>query len=232
MPEWFPTVLADAQRALLAAEDSTARAAVRRAEATVAVATADATLADVAAATADDRDALRAAEARAVVARRAHTSAQGRLASAPRQLRRTARHDLAVAERQLERAEGYLANTRQRVRPAVQRHSQAVADRRDAHEELRTCDAIDRLDAMTPSVGDHRMRVRALNTWMHWADGDPIPDSSLRTVAAILKQRAGLQCQLAAALPDDVHQPSHRPGHGTHHPTPTRSPAPELGIDL
>ncbi len=87
--------------------------------------------------------------------------------------------------------------------PAVERHSRAVADQRDAHEELRTCDTVDRLDAMTPSVGEHRMRVRALTTWKQWADGHPVPDRSLRTVAAILNQRAGLQRQLAAALPDE-----------------------------
>ena len=55
---------------------------IRRADATAAVAAADATLADVAAATADDRDALRAAEARAVDARRA-TPARN-VASRPR----------------------------------------------------------------------------------------------------------------------------------------------------
>ncbi|MGI9028584.1 MAG: MobF family relaxase [Ilumatobacteraceae bacterium] len=232
VPEWFSTVLADAQGALAAAEKSAAAAAVRRADATAAFAVADATLVNVAAATADDRDALRTAEARAEQSRRSHASAQRRLETALRRQRRTARHDLDVADRQRERAQNYLANTRQRTRPAVERHSQAVAEHRDAHEELRTCDAIDRLDAMTPSVGEHRMRVRALNTWKDWADGHPVPDSSLRTVAAIFTQRAGPQRQLAAALPDDLHQPSHRPDNGRHRPSPNRSAAPELGIDL
>ncbi len=191
VPDWFPTVLADAQRALAAAEESSAVAAIRRAEATDAVASADETLADVAAATADDRDALRAAETRAVDARRNHAGAQHRLETAPRRQRRTARHDLDVADHQLERAENYLANTRERTGPAVERHNRAVTAQRDAHEELRTCDAIDRLDAMTPSVGEHRMRVRALDVWKDWADGHPVPDRSLRTVAAILAQRAG-----------------------------------------
>ncbi len=81
VPEWFPALLADAQRDLHAAEENAARTAARRAEATVAVATADAALATVAAATVDDRDALRAAEARAVDARRVHAGAEGRLAS-------------------------------------------------------------------------------------------------------------------------------------------------------
>ena len=122
IPDWFPTVLADAQRALARRRRVAAVAAIRRAEATAAAATADATLADVAAATADDRDALRAAEARAVDARR-HAGAQHRLDTAPRRQRRTARHDLDVAEHQLERAENYLANTRQRTGPAVERHT-------------------------------------------------------------------------------------------------------------
>jgi conjugative relaxase-like TrwC/TraI family protein len=232
VPEWFPTVLAEAQRALNAAEQSAALGAVRRAEATAAVATADATLVDVSTATADDRDALRTAESRAVEARRSHASARRRLDTAPRRQRRTARHDVDLAERQLERAENYLANTRQRAGPAVERHNSAVIAQRDALEELRTCDTIDRLDATTPSVGEHRLRVRALNVWKHWADGHPVPDGSLRTVVAILNQRAGLQRQLAAVLPDDVHQPVRR-----HDPAATRdlpvsrSAGPELGIE-
>ena len=85
---------------------------------------------------------------------------------------------------------------------------------------------------MTPSVGEHRMRVRALTTWKHWADGHPVPDRSLRTVAAILNQRAGLQRQLAAALPDDVHQPVHRPNRADAQDlTASRSATPELGIE-
>ncbi len=232
VPDWFPTVLADAQRALAAAEESSVLAAIRRAEATAAVASADETLAEVAAATADDRDALRAAETRAVEARRNHVAAQRRLETAPRRQRRTARHDLDVADHQLERAENYLANTRERTGPAVERHNRAVAAQRDAHDELRTCDAIDRLDAMTPSIGEHRMRVRALDVWKEWADGHPVPDRTLRTVAAVLNQRAGLQRQLSASLPDDIQQPVRGP-----HPTAerdsiaTRSSGPELGIE-
>src|SRR5215211_4132515 len=117
--------------------------------------------------------------------------AQGRLATAPRRQRRTARRDHVEAERQLERAEGYPASTRQRTAPAVDRHTKAVINRREAHEALRTCETFDRLDAMAPTVGEHQMRVRALNTWKHWADGHPVPDGSLRTITAILNQRAG-----------------------------------------
>jgi hypothetical protein len=232
VPEWFATVLAEAQRALNAAEQSAALGAVRRAQATAAAATADATLVDVAAATADDRDALRAAESRAVEARRSHASAQRRLENAPRRQRRAVRQDVDLAERQLERAENYLANTRQRTGPSVERHNAAVIAQRDSREELRTCDTIDRLDAMTPSVGEHRMRVRALNVWKHWADGHPVPDESLRTVAAILNQQAGLPRQLAAALPDDVHQPVRRPNPAaTRNLSVSRSAGPELGIE-
>ena len=222
-----------AQRDLHAAEDNAARTAARRADATVAVATADAALAQVAAATVDDRDAFRAAEARAVNARRTHAGAEGRLATGPRRERRGARHDLVVAERQLERAEDYLARTRQRTGPTVERHSRAVANQRDAHQELRTCDTVERLDAMTPSVGQHRTRVRALTTWKQWADGHPVPDRDLRTVAAILNQRAGPQHQLADSLPDALRPQTHRPDSGIMHDrTAARSAAPDLGIGL
>ena len=85
---------------------------------------------------------------------------------------------------------------------------------------------------MTPSVGQHRMRVRALTTWKQWADGHPVPDRNLRTVAAILNQRAGPQRQLATALPD-LGPPTRRPDPATmHDPTATRSAAPEVGIGL
>ncbi len=233
MPAWFPAVLADAQRDVLVAEENAARTAARRAEVTAAVATADAMLAEVAAATLDDRDALRAAEARAADTRRIHAGAQRRLTTAPRRERRTARHDLAVAERRLERAEGYLASTRDRTGPAVERHNQAVIAQRDAYEKLRTCDAIDRLDAMTPTVGEHRMNVRALNTWKQWADGDPVPDGTMCSVYAILNQRAGVERHLAAALRDDIHPPIPRTDPvAAHDPTTTRSAARELGIGL
>ena len=125
VPEWFPTVLADAQRAPPSPPKTpAAAAAARRAEATAAVAAADATLADVAAATADDRDALRARRSPRRRAPDATTPAHNVASTtAPRRQRRTARHDLDVAERQLERAENYLASTRQRTGPAVERHT-------------------------------------------------------------------------------------------------------------
>ena len=85
---------------------------------------------------------------------------------------------------------------------------------------------------MTPSVGEHRIRVRALNVWKHWADGHPVPDRSLRTVAAILNQRAGLQRQLAASLPDDSDQPARRPDSAAERDLDaTRSAEPNLGIE-
>jgi hypothetical protein len=83
---------------------------------------------------------------------------------------------------------------------------------------------------MAPSVAELRTRVRALETWKLWADGHPVPDRALRTVAAILNQRAGIQRQLAVALPEHVRQPTHRKARGMPHQTPTRNPEPELGI--
>jgi len=147
VPEWFPTVLAEAQRALNAAEHSAALGAVRRAEATAAVATADATLVDVATATADDRDAVRAAESRAVEARRSHASAQRRLDTAPCRQRRTARHDLDLAERQLERAENYLANTRQRTAPPW---NATTALSSPSATRSRSCELATRSTGLTP----------------------------------------------------------------------------------
>jgi conjugative relaxase-like TrwC/TraI family protein len=231
VPAWFPTLLTEAQDALNVAQAAAAATEARRAEATTAIAAADAALADVAAATADDRDALRAAEARAVEARRNHASAQRRVETAPRRQRRAARNDLEIAKRRLERIENHLASTRQRTGPAIEVHSAAVTAQRDAREELRTCETLDRLDAMTPSVGEHRMRVRALTVWKDWADGQPVPDRALRTVAAILNQRAGPQRQLAAALPDDIQQPVHRPDADAPDLTAARSSTPELSIE-
>jgi hypothetical protein len=232
VPSWFPSVLAEAQAALNSAEESATAADVRRTEATAAVAAADAALADVAAATADEREALRSAEARAVDARHNHASAQRRLETAPRRQRRTARDDLDLAERRLERVEHYLAATRERTAPAVERHSHAVTAKRDAHEELRTCDTLDQLNTMIPSVGEHRMRVRALEVWKHWADGQSVPNRSLRAVAAILNQRAGLERQLAAVLPDDVRDLVRRPHRAAAQDlTASRTAAPELGIE-
>jgi hypothetical protein len=171
IPEWFPTLLADAQRDLLAAQTRDAQRSAQRAEATAAAATADRVLTQVAAATAADRDALRHAEARTVDARRGRGAAAYRLDTGPRRHRRTLRHDLDIAEHQLERAEHYLERTRQRTAPAVQRHTRAIADQRDAHEQLRICDTIDQLDATQPTVGEQRLRAQALNTWNHWAEG-------------------------------------------------------------
>jgi hypothetical protein len=97
---------------------------------------------------------------------------------------------------------------------------------------LRTCDTLGQLNTMTPSVGEHRMRVRALDVWKLWADGHPVPDRSLRSVAATLNQRAGLQRQLAAALPDDVQRPVHHPDRADAQDlTASRSAAPDLGIE-
>ena len=84
------------------------------------------------------------------------------------------RNDLDVADRRLERVETSLATTRERTAPAIDLHHDAVTDQRDAHEALRTCDMLDRLDTMTPSVGEHRTHVRALEVWKHWADGHPV----------------------------------------------------------
>ena len=53
---------------------------------------------------------------------------------------------------------------------------------------------------MTPSVGEHRIHVRALNTWKHWADGHDVPDGTLHTTFAVLAHRPGPERQLAAAL--------------------------------
>jgi hypothetical protein len=86
---------------------------------------------------------------------------------------------------------------------------------------------------MMPSVGEHRMRVRALDTWKQWGDGHPVPDRSLRAVAGILNLRGRVQRQLAAALADDVRPLIRRPDPSTPpSPTAARSAAPELGIGL
>ncbi len=178
IPDWFSTVLADAQHALLDAQTREAQRAARRAEATAAADLADTVLAQVATATAADRGALHHAEARAVDARRRHTATAHRLDTAPRRHHRTLRHELHIAEHQLDRAEDYLERTRQRTAPAIERHTQAVADQRDAHEHLRTCETIDRLDAMLPSVGEQRVHVQALTTWKHWAEGHDVPNAN------------------------------------------------------
>jgi len=53
--------------------------------------------------------------------------------------------------------------------PAVERHTRAVADQRDAHDHLRSCDTIELVDGMAPSVGEHRHHFRALHTWQRSA---------------------------------------------------------------
>jgi hypothetical protein len=86
---------------------------------------------------------------------------------------------------------------------------------------------------MAPSVGELRMRVRALDTWERWADGHPIAEQALRTAAAILDQRPGHQRMLAAAVHDDIdpvgrHRDPDRPATLQI----ARSPSPELGVEL
>ena len=205
IPDWFPTVLANAQRALLDAETREAHRSARRTHGTAAAAHADAVLAEVAAATAADRDALHHAESRVVGARRRHAAAQHRLDTAPRRQRRSMRADVHIAQQQLDRAEDYLERTRQRTVPAIERHAQAAADRRNAHEQLRNCDTIDLLDAMLPSAGEHRRRVQALTTWQRWAQGHDLPDNALHSAFAVLAHQLGVERQLAAALRNDLH---------------------------
>ena len=165
------------------------------------------------AATAADRDALQHAESRAVDARRRHSAIDHQLDHAPRRQRRTLRNDLHVAEHQLERAETYLERTRQRAAPAVERHGQAVEDQRAARQRLRT---INRLDATPPVVGHHRLHVRALNTWKHWAEGHQVPDGVLRTTVAVLAQRRGPEQQLVIPLRHDLAtRPLEREPHGS-----------------
>jgi hypothetical protein len=204
IPDWFPAVLADAQDALRDAETRQAESSARRAQASVTAADADAQLAEAAAATAPDRDALRHAEARAVEARRRHTSAQHRLDTAPRLHRRGLRRDLDTAQQQLDRAEDYLERTRQRTGPAVERHAEVAANQRGARDELRNCDTIDVLDSMALSVGERRLHVRALTTWQRWAEGDDIPARGLRTAYVALARQPGVEQRLASALRDDL----------------------------
>ncbi len=161
-------------------------------------------LAEVAAATAPDRDALHYAEARAVDARRRHSSAQYRLGNAPRRHRRGLRRDLDCARQRLDRAEDYLERTRRRAGPAVDRRTRALADHRAVQDELRSCDTIDLLDSTAPSVGEQRLHLRALTTWQRWAEGDDIPDRSLRAAYAALARRPGAEQHLAGALRDDL----------------------------
>ena len=204
IPDWFRTALADAQRALRAAEAREAERSARRERATVAAAAANSVLADVTAETRLDRAALHHAEKRAADARRRHAVAQQRLDAAPRRHRRSLRAELHMAERQLERAEDYLARTRKRTAPAVARHTQAAVDQREAHEKLRDCEVVERLDAMLPSVGEQRLHVRALETWQHWAQGHGAPNRTLHGALAVLAHQPGVERQLAAALRDGL----------------------------
>ena len=211
IPDWFPSALADAQKALGDAQARQAEQSAQRADVTADVANADAVYAEVHAATAADRDALHHAEARTVEARRRRTAAQHRLDNAPRRHRRTLRHELNEAEQQLERAENYLARTRQRTGPAIEQHNHALATQRDADDQARNHDISDSLDAMLPTVGEHRLHVRSLTTWQHWAQGHDVPNPELQGAFVTLARQTGAERQLAATLRDQLGTP-HHPG--------------------
>ncbi len=235
IPDWFPTVLADARRDLIDAQTREAQRSARWTQAAAVATSADTVLVEVAAATAADRDDLHHAEARAVQARRHHAAAQHRLDSAPRRQRRTARHDLHIAQHQLERTEDYLERTRQRAAPAVERHAQAAADQRNAHDQLRNCDTVGLLDAMLPSVGEQRLHVQALTTWQQWAEGHDVVAGTLRAAFAVLAHRPGLEQQLATILRNDLSgTPIKRtPQHASQlDAAAARIAQPDLGIEL
>ncbi len=208
IPDWFDPVLAQARRALLGREAREVQRSTRRAHATVAATDADAVLTAAAAATAADRDALRCADASAAHARSRHAAAHNRLLTAPRRQRRPLRREVDVAQQQLDRANAYLERTRERTTHAVERHDQAVENWRAAHHELRNCDTIDRLDAMVPSVGEHRRHVQALTTWERWAQGHDVPIGALRTAFIDLAHRPGIERHLATTLAGIVVSPS------------------------
>jgi hypothetical protein len=201
IPEWFSSALENAHRTLRDAQTGEARRAQRQAEAHAALADADRVAADVAAATAADRDALQYAEARVADARRRQTAAAHQLDNAPRRQRRSLRGDLNVAEQQLERAEAYLARTQQRAAPAVERYAVAVENQRTARQHLQ---AISQMDATPPVIGQHRLHIRALNTWKRWAEGHEVPDPALRTTVAVLAQKRGPEQQLVVPLGQDL----------------------------
>jgi conjugative relaxase-like TrwC/TraI family protein len=180
VPEWFTPLLHEARLSLAAAEERHTARAAQRQRLVDAAAGADRATADVAAATAPDRDAHADAAARADVARRLHAAARGRLDAAPFRHRRSARHDLDIAERQLARAEDYLERTRQRTEPSLERYRHAQTRQRDAHDNLRHGHTADMLDAMQPSVDDHRRRVTALETWQRWATGGTVQHADLQ----------------------------------------------------
>ena len=230
IPDWFPTALANAHRQLLDAQNSEAQRSPRRAQADAAVANADTIAAAVSTSTAADRDALQHAEARAADARRQHTAAAHQLDTAPRLQRRRLRNDLHIADRQLERAETYLERTRQRATPAL--GATPRPSRTSAPPTTRRI--VDRSDATPPVIGQHQLHVRALNTWKHWAEGHQVPDSALRTTAAVLTQRRGPEQQLAGSLREDLatrppEQTPHRfaPEHDPHAHVPQR----DFGIE-
>jgi conjugative relaxase-like TrwC/TraI family protein len=201
IPEWFASVLADAHRTLRDAEIGEAERAHRLAEAHAALADADRIAAKVATTTAPDRDALQYAEARAADARRRQSAVAHQLDNAPRRQRRSLRDDLSVAEQQLDRAETNLARTHQRTVPATERYAAAVDNQRAAREHLQT---VSQTDARPPVIGQHRLHIRALNTWKHWADGNAVPDAALRTTAAVLAQKRGPEQQLVSPLRQDL----------------------------
>ena len=234
IPDWFSTVLDDARRALHDAEARHAEQAAGRDQATAVAAGADEALADVATATAVDRDALRHADTRAVEARRHHDAARHRYDNAPRRHRRGPRRDLDIAEQQLDRAEHYLERTRQRIAPAVERHTRALAEQRHAHEQLRNCDTTELLDSVTPSVGDHRMHVHALTTWHHWAQGHDVPDRELHAAHNVLAHQPGPEQHLATAMRDHLPALANTRSRAVHAEVDTgvRIVEPDLGIDL
>ena len=163
----------------------------------------------------------------------ARTAAQHRLDSAPRRHRRALRHELDEADHQLERAENYLARTRQRTGPAVEQHNHALATQRDAHDQLRNHDISDSLDAMLPTVGEHRLHVRSLTTWQHWAQGHDVPDPELHGAFVTLARQTGAERHLAATLRDQLATPHHavRPTHHLDDPG-ARAAGRDLGIEL
>jgi len=57
---------------------------------------------------------------------------------------------------------------------------------------------------MLPSVGEHRLHVRALVTWQRWAQGHDLPNGTLHTTFAVLAQHTGVEQQLATALRNDL----------------------------
>ena len=224
IPDWFPPLLADARHRLAEAEAREAQRVQHRTEATTSARHADCNLAAVASATAPDRDALHYAITRAAAARQRYAAAQRKLDAAPRRERRSLRCDVELTQQQLDRAEGYLERTRQRTAPAAAQHARAVADQQVAHEHLRRCDIVEELGAAYPSAAGLRLRVDALATWQHWADGADIPTRKVRSVYELLRQSPGDERRLASVLPIGVEKrnvsrgsaQTHARGHPAH----------------